>query len=175
MTPFLYKWHGTGNIPPRAGRRHIGIVPYGVYACADGEVNLAVQNDREWRRFCQHVLQTPDVAVDSRFATNQLRLQHRQELESLIERCFGKLAKSDLLDRLEAAAIATGALNGVADLMRHPQLAARNRWLTLDSPAGPIPAMLAPHNLLHVPPCAGPVPALGEHTAAILKELEQLP
>lgn len=171
MMPALYVWHGTGRIPERAGVRHNMIVPYGAYACSGGPVNFAIQNQREWRRFCEQVLEMPEVADDPRFAANEDRLRNRAELESLIEKRFGALTQDEVLARLERANIANGAVNDVAAVAGHPQLAARGRWINVESPVGPIPALLPPHNLLHAPPRMGAVPALGQHTQEILAEL----
>ena len=171
MMPTLYFWHGTGSIPARAGVRHVSIVPYGAYACRDGSVNFAIQNQREWGRFCEQVLDLPGIAADERFATNAVRFRNRAELESLIEQRFSALSASEILARLDRAEIANGAVNDVAAVVRHPQLAARGRWVEVDSPAGSIPALVPPHNLLHSPPRMGAVPALGQHTQEILAEL----
>jgi crotonobetainyl-CoA:carnitine CoA-transferase CaiB-like acyl-CoA transferase len=171
MMPALYVFLGTGRIPERAGVRHSSIVPYGAYACQDGSVNFAIQNQREWRRFCEQVIALPDVTDDERFATNADRFRNRAELESLIERVFSVLTKSEALARLERAEIASGAVNDVSAVVAHPQMAARERWVSADSPAGPIPALLPPHNLRNAPPMIGRVPALGEHTQEILAEL----
>ncbi|MFZ0211698.1 MAG: CaiB/BaiF CoA-transferase family protein [Candidatus Acidiferrales bacterium] len=170
-TPALYAWYGTGRIPSREGVRHNMIVPYGGYECADGAVHLAIQNDREWRRFCTDVLGHPALAVDARFAANEDRLRNRGELETLIENTFGKLTKTDVLARLDRAGIANAAVNDMPAVMRHAQLAARNRWTMVDSPAGPIPALVPPHNLAHARPHIGAVPELGEHTQEILAEI----
>ena len=173
VMPPIYIWKGTGTIPARVGVRHNMIVPYGVYACADGAVNFAIQNDREWRRFCEQVLDAPELAEDKRFLTNPARLAHRNELEPMIERIFSNYKQSELLNKLDCAGIANGALNDIPAVAEHPQLAARHRWTTVDSPVGPIPAMLPPHNLRHVSPCMGAVPALGQHTEEILAELRE--
>jgi itaconate CoA-transferase len=171
-TPALYVWQETGRAPARAGMRHNMIVPYGVYACADGAVNLAIQNDREWRRLCADVLEMPAIADDRRFLTNTDRLQNRTELETLIESQFRRLSQAELIKRLDRAEIANGAVNEVPDVASHAQLAARNRWTKIASPVGLIPALLPPHNLAHAPSCMGAVPGLGQHSAEILAELE---
>jgi crotonobetainyl-CoA:carnitine CoA-transferase CaiB-like acyl-CoA transferase len=171
-TPALYVWQGTGRAPARAGVRHNMIVPYGVYACADGAVNFAIQNDREWRRFCAEVLQMPELGDDHRFVTNEDRLRNRQELETLVEAYFHGLSKAELVARLDQAEIANGAVNEVPDVVRHSQLAARSRWTNVAAPVGMIPALIPPHNLAHAPSHMGAVPGLGQHRAEILAELE---
>ncbi len=171
MMPMLYSWLGTGAIPGRAGLRHNLIVPYGVYACADGAVNLAIQNDREWHRFCAVLLDQPELVADPRFATNAARVRHRQELEELIERRFAGMRAAALVALLDRAGIANGRVNDVPAVVAHPQLAARARWVDVESPVGQIPALLPPHNLQSTPAAMGRVPALGEHTRVVLGEL----
>jgi itaconate CoA-transferase len=171
LMPALYVWHGTGKAPARMGVRHNMVVPYGAYACADGAVLLAIQNQREWQRFCTHVLAQPALVDDPLFRSNELRLANREALESLIEARFQKHDRSEVMHWLEQADIPTAALNDVAAVMKHPQLAARQRWRTAETPSGQVPALLPPHNLHDAPPRMGRVPALGEHTQEILAEL----
>ena len=173
MTPQLYVQLGTGAPPPRAGLRHNMIVPYGAYRCADGNVMFAIQNDREWRRLCDVVLGRAELADDPRFAANTDRLANRRELELLIETIFGTLSVAAVIERLERGEIANAVVNDVAAVVAHPQLAARGRWTELESFLGPIPGLLPPHNLASAPPRMDRVPALGEHTAAVLAEVEQ--
>lgn len=168
-TPPLYTWMGAGRVPARCGARHNMIVPYGVYACADAPVNFSIQNEREWARFCEQVLEMPRLATD--WASNQWRLEHRSEVEALIEDRFLRAPRAEILRRMDAAGIANAAVNDIPTVAAHPQLAARRRWTETDSPAGIIPALLPPHNLSDAPPRMGRVPALGEHTEEVLKEL----
>ena len=175
MTPQLYVQLGTGTAPPRAGLRHNMIVPYGAYRCADGDVMFAIQNDREWRRFADVVLGRPELADHPRYLRNAERTANRRELEPLVETILGKLTVKAVVERLERGEIANAVVNDVAAVAAHPQLAARGRWLELDSFVGPIPALLPPHNLAGVVPRMARVPALGEHTAAVLAELENNP
>lgn len=172
VMPPLYSWQGTGRIPARAGLRHNMVVPYGAYACSDGAVNFAIQNEREWRRFCEHVLEMPALARDERFAGNGRRLENRAELERLIEDALSRYTRGQALERLDAAGIASGSVNDVAEVAAHPQLKARGRWAMVDSPVGPIDALLPPHNLAGAEPAMGAVPELGQHTQEILRELE---
>jgi itaconate CoA-transferase len=172
MMPPIYVWHGTGAIPARVGVRHNMIVPYGAYACADGMVLFAIQNDREWRGLCADVLARPELADDARFATNASRLANRKELESLIEAVFSERPRADVEARLERAGIATARVNDVPDVAAHPQLSARHRWTTVEAPGGSIPALVPPHNLSGITPRMGRVPALGEHRTEILAELD---
>ncbi|MDQ6831110.1 MAG: CoA transferase [Gemmatimonadota bacterium] len=173
MTPALYAWHGTGVVPGRVGVRHNMVVPYGAYACADGDVMLAVLTDREWRRFCAQVLGAPELAGDERFASNRDRLRNRAALEEIIENRFRGHPRAEVVAWLDGADIPTGEMNDVPAVFAHEQLAARRRWTTVDSPGGEIPALVPPHNLQHAPPRMGAVPALGEHTAAIIAELDE--
>jgi crotonobetainyl-CoA:carnitine CoA-transferase CaiB-like acyl-CoA transferase len=166
MMPPLYTWLGAGRIPARTGARHNMIVPYGVY----GPVNFAIQNDREWQRFCEVVMNDAGLASDSRFATIPARLENREVLERAIESRFADVPQSELLALLDSAGIANGAVNDVPAVANHPQLAARSRWTTAETSQGPVPALQPPHNL-STPSVIGRVPALGEHTAEILAEI----
>jgi itaconate CoA-transferase len=171
MMPSLYVWQGTGIIPARVGVRHNMIVPYGAYRCGDGSVNFAIQNEREWSRFCNAVLHLPLLEHDERFATNAQRLKNRNELEVLIEQQFAPLRVDEVIKRLDDAEIANGAVNDVQAVANHEQLAGRGRWVEVSSPNGMLPALLPPHNLMGVSPLMGAVPALGEHTEQVLAEL----
>jgi crotonobetainyl-CoA:carnitine CoA-transferase CaiB-like acyl-CoA transferase len=171
MVPPLYVFQGTGQVPQRCGVRHNMIVPYGVYPCRDAAVNFAIQNNREWRRFCECVIEMPALADHPLYANNADRLRNRVELEAIIEQTFRRHPRIEIVRRLDDAGIANGAVNDVPDVAAHPQLAARHRWVTVDSPSGPIPALLPPHNLAGAPAHMGEVPALGQHTCEILSEL----
>jgi itaconate CoA-transferase len=171
MMPPLNVWQGTGKAPLRAGVRHNMVVPYGAYRCADGDVMLAVQTDREWRRLCASVLDAPALADDQRFVTNELRVANRAALEEMIEAHFSRRTRAQVIALLEAADIPTGAMNDLAAVTAHPQLAARSRWVGVGSPGGEFSALLPPHNLHSAPPRMDAVPALGGHTNEILDEL----
>jgi crotonobetainyl-CoA:carnitine CoA-transferase CaiB-like acyl-CoA transferase len=171
MTPALYVWLGTGAVPARVGIRHNMIVPYGAYACADGSVLFAIQSDREWRRFCAQVMDDAALADDPRFATNADRLRCRAELEALIEGRLGQHPRAVVIAWLDAADIPMGNLNDVPSVVAHPQHSARERWRTVASEVGPIPALVPPHNILGAPSRMGAVPALGAHTTDVLAEL----
>ena len=174
MSAPISVWQGTGRAPARAGVRHNMIVPYGAYRCAGTDaVMFAVQNDREWRRFCERVMEMPELFHDARFVTNSLRLEHRGALEALIEARFRPHPADVVRGWLEAADIPTATVNEVPAVAAHPQLTSRARWTTVASPSGQIPALLPPHNLFGVPPMMGAVPALGEHTDEVLAEIER--
>lgn len=171
MMPPIYTFIGQGRAPGRAGLRHNMIVPYGAYACQDGQVMFAVQNEREWKNFCVGVLGKPERATDARYRSNELRLNDRAGLEAEIEAVFAGLTRAEVTARLDEAGIANAAVNEVPDVVNHPQLKARRRWVKVETFAGTIPALLPPHNLAGAPPRMGRVPALGEHTAEVLAEL----
>ncbi|MEO2199306.1 MAG: CaiB/BaiF CoA-transferase family protein [bacterium] len=169
--PLYYGVYG-GTPPQRSGARHAVIAPYGPFAGGDGEVvYLGIQNEREWQAFCDGVLHQPDLATDPRFVSNSERVQHREALDAEIEAVFGGMTTTEILERLESARIANARLRTVQQLSDHPQLAARERWRNIDTPAGSIRATLPPASIDGVVPVMDPVPALGAHTDAILNEL----
>lgn len=157
--------------PPRAGASHATIYPYGPIATGDGKsVMLGLQNEREWGEFCTKVLQQPELAADARFSSNSRRGAARTELSAIINNVFSRLTSEEALQRLEDAQIANAHMNEMAEVWSHPQLAARHRWTEVHTAAGPVPALLPPG----VPPGSMrplPVPALGEHSVPILREL----
>jgi crotonobetainyl-CoA:carnitine CoA-transferase CaiB-like acyl-CoA transferase len=169
--PILQTAYG-GSPPPRAGASHASIAPYGPFMTGSGvAVNLGIQNEREWAEFCATVLERPEVAGDERFASNSQRVANRWELQAIIEEVFGGLELEQVVERLEAARIASARMNSVRQLIEHPQLAARDRWREVGSPAGAVRALLPPVIVAGRQPRMDPVPAVGEHTAAILRWL----
>ncbi len=160
--------------PPRAGAGHATIYPYGPYRTADGEILFGLQNDREWAAFANHVLDRADLAEDPRFKGNAGRAGHRDLLEPIITGVLSALPTEEALRRLDAAGIATARINDMAALWAHPQLAARGRWREVGTPSGPLPGLL-PVSGEGWEPRLDPVPALGEHTKAILAELGRAP
>jgi crotonobetainyl-CoA:carnitine CoA-transferase CaiB-like acyl-CoA transferase len=164
--------HYGGSPPARNGVAHPAIAPYGQYQAGDGkDVIFGLQNEREWVRFCVDVLRDPAVAHDERFSSNVLRVINRQALDARIAECFASLTREDVLNRLDEGGIANSALNSMHDVWDHPQLAARGRWRDVATPAGPIRALLPPATLSGTEAAMGDVPALGQHTGAILAEL----
>jgi crotonobetainyl-CoA:carnitine CoA-transferase CaiB-like acyl-CoA transferase len=160
-----------GAPPARTGMRHNIIVPYGPYRVGDGAVvNLAVQNEGQWQRLCAVVLRRPELAQDPRFCTNALRLKNRTVLEPLIEEALADDTRAAVVKRLEAADVPYGDVNDLADLLAHPQLAERGRWLEVGSEGGQVQALAHPFNLLGMPQRADPIPALGQHTEEIRRE-----
>lgn len=169
--PLYYGFEGA-EPPPRTGAAHATIYPYGPFAAGDGgSVMLGVQNEREWRAFCEQVLERPELAEDERFASNKARSASRHELRGIIEQVFSALTAAEVVERLEAAKIANARVNTIADVWAHPQLQALGRWAAVDSPAGSLPALLPPGAPGAYSPAMGPVPDLGEHTQAVLAEL----
>ncbi|HVG71528.1 MAG TPA: CaiB/BaiF CoA-transferase family protein [Vicinamibacterales bacterium] len=161
-----------GSAPSRSGARHASIAPYGPYAAGDGQVvYLGLQNEREWTRFCDEVLRQPGLSSDSRFATNTARVSHKDALDRVITQAFANLSAAQVAARLEAAGIASARMNTVGEFLDHPQLAVRDRWRDVASPVGPLHALVPPINLEGTEPVMGPIPALGEHTDAILREI----
>jgi len=161
-----------GSAPVPSGAHHSSIAPYGPFRAGDGGVvYLAVQNAREWTRFCAEVIERADLTDDPRFATNALRVRHRDGLHAAIDAAFADRSTHDVIRRLERAGIAYARLNSVQDLIDHPQLSARNRWRGIGSPVGPVRALVPPVDIDGVEPCMGDVPALGQHTNAILEGL----
>jgi itaconate CoA-transferase len=161
-----------GHAPPRTGASHAVIAPYGPFQSKEGKaVFLGVQNEREWERFCRLVLHHSELAADVRFDSNSKRVAHRPELHALVNEVLGRLAAGEIIERLDAAQIANARMNTVEEFIDHPQLAARNRWQTVDSPVGPVPALVPPVDIEGVEPSMGPIPSLGQHTDGILAEL----
>jgi len=168
--PLYYAFDGAPP-PPRTGASHATIYPYGPFPAGDGAtVMLGLQNEREWLSFCQKVLQQPALALDERFTSNSKRVAQRAALRQLIVEAFQPLTAAEVVQRLEAAQIANARVNTMHEVWSHPQLQARGRWREVGSPAGPLPAMLPP-GTWNDGPRMDPVPALGEHTDAILAEL----
>lgn len=181
MLDALAEWMGHplhqgmhGSAPPaRTGLAHSVIAPYDAFPTADGEqVLLSVQNDREWRRLAEQVLGRPELAEDPDFATNAARTANRARTDAVVGRALAGLTGREALAALEAAGIACARLNTVADVAVHPQLAARDRWREVESPVGPLRALLPPITLPGSEEARmGAVPALGEHTDALLRAL----
>jgi itaconate CoA-transferase len=170
--PMYYAFEGQPQ-PPRAGASHSTIYPYGPFTTGDGQsVMLGLQNEREWGAFCEIVLEQPALATNERFATNSDRSAHRAELRGLIHDAFADLNADQAIARLDTAGIANAHVNDMAGVWNHPQLAARDRWRTIGSPEGELPALLPPAVNRNFEPRMDPVPALGEHTRAILAEFD---
>ena len=169
--PLYYAFEGA-TPPPRTAASHASIYPYGPFAAGDGGVvMLGLQNEREWKVFCEVVLQDASVATDPHFDTNARRNENREALKGLILAQFGQMSTAEVVARLDQAQIANARMNDMAGVWAHPQLAARDRWQTVGTPAGDIPALLPPGRSSAFDYRMDPVPGVGEHTQAILREL----
>lgn len=158
--------------PPRSGAAHATIYPYGPFKAGDGgSALLGVQNDREWKIFARGVLQRPELAEDARFAGNAQRVAHRELIDQIAAAAFANISITELVRRLDEAGIANGRINDVHEVWKHPQLAARGRWAQVAIPDGELPALIPPGRRDADDVRLGPVPALGQHSRAILSEL----
>jgi crotonobetainyl-CoA:carnitine CoA-transferase CaiB-like acyl-CoA transferase len=171
--PMYYAYAGA-TPPPRSAASHATIYPYGPFAAGDGgTVMLGLQNEREWVIFCKVVLQQPELATDVRFDSNARRNEHREALKAIILTAFAGMSTAEVTTRLDEAQIANARMNSMAELWAHPQLKARDRWRQVASPVGDIPALLPPGRINSFDYRMDPIPAVGQHTRAILRELGQ--
>ena len=169
--PVYYTIDGVRSFP-RSGARHAAIAPYGPFAGADGEVVfLGVQSEREWKVFCDVVLNKSALADDARFDANAKRVANLDALYQEIAAVFGGLSSDAIVVLLEKAGIAYARLNSVQQFAAHRQLRARDRWAEVGSPVGQLPAMLPPVTMTGVSPRMDAIPDVGQHTDAILDEL----
>ncbi|MDQ0571024.1 itaconate CoA-transferase [Variovorax paradoxus] len=169
--PMYYAYDGAPP-PPRSAASHATIYPYGPFPAGDGgTVMLGLQNEREWRTFCEKVLLQAGLATDPRFDSNARRNDNREALRAIIVETFAALSTVQVVERLDAAQIANARMNDMAGLWAHPQLQARDRWRQVGSPAGDIPALLPAGRQSAFDYRMDPVPAVGEHTEAILRSL----
>jgi itaconate CoA-transferase len=169
--PLYFSYDGAPQ-PPRTGSSHAAVYPYGPFPAGDGKiVMLGLQNEREWKTFCEKVLLRPELVADTRFDSNPKRVTSRQELDAIIIQAFAGLTADDVVARLDTAGIANARMNGMHDVWVHPQLKARGRWTEVDTPAGKIPALRPPGVPENVSVRMDPVPAVGQHTDAILREM----
>ncbi|MFF7111412.1 CaiB/BaiF CoA transferase family protein [Streptomyces albogriseolus] len=173
--PAYYTRYG-GAQPPRLGTQHATIAPYGTFRAADGrEVLFSIQNEREWAALCREFLGRPELTDDPRFATSSDRVAHRDELNAIVaDRCARDDAE-ELLKTLEGIGIACAGVNDVAAFLDHPVLAERGRWREIGVPGGTAEALLPPADLAGLPARMDPVPAVGEHTETILRDLGRTP
>jgi itaconate CoA-transferase len=169
--PLYYAYDGAAP-PPRTGAAHATIYPYGPFPAGDGKtVMLGLQNEREWQAFCECILEQPGLAGDPRFASNAARTAARAALHEIIVASFATLTAEQVVARLDAAQIANAAVNSMAEVWAHPQLQARRRWVEVETPAGPVRALLPPGLRDASEARMDAVPALGEHSSALLAEL----
>jgi crotonobetainyl-CoA:carnitine CoA-transferase CaiB-like acyl-CoA transferase len=168
----MYYAHEGAAPPPRTAATHASIYPYGPFQAGDGgTVMLGLQNEREWTVFCAGVLKDPAIATDPRFDSNARRNENREALKALILGVFDALSTEQVVARLDQAQIANARMNDMAGLWSHPQLKARQRWQSVGSPAGDIPALLPPGRSNAFDYRMDPVPEVGQHSEAILREL----
>ena len=169
--PLYYAFDGAPP-PSRTGASHATIYPYGPFPAGDGKVvMLGLQNEREWLAFCEKVLLQPALATDPRFSSNSKRSAARDALRDLIVSAFAALTAEQVVERLDQAQIANARVNTMHEVWEHPQLRARQRWREVATPAGKVPALLPPGSWDDPSPRMDAVPALGEHTDAILRDL----
>ncbi|KZN20887.1 CaiB/BaiF CoA transferase family protein [Pseudomonas fluorescens] len=169
--PMYYAYDGAPP-PPRAGAAHATIYPYGPFPIGDGTtVMLGLQNEREWQLFCEKVLLAPELAKDERFSANFKRVENRHALRQLIVEAFSTLNFDAVFDRLEHAQIANARVNDMQGVWDHPQLQARDRWREVETSAGSVPSLLPPGSNSAFEPRMDAVPALGQHTEQVLREL----
>lgn len=169
--PLYYAFDGAAP-PQRAGAAHATIYPYGPFPAGDGKtVMLGLQNEREWEIFCTKVMKQPALANDTRFASNAARTAARDELRKIIINVFSQMSSEKLIALLDDAQIANAHMNDMHDLWRHPQLQARRRWVQVETPAGSIPSLLPPGAANSDEARMHAVPALGQHTDAILRSI----
>jgi itaconate CoA-transferase len=167
----LYYTHFGGTSPARTGPDHAAIVPYGRYQTGEGKsIMLGLQNEREWAVFCEKVLLEPELAQDPRYDSNSRRVTRRSDINAVIAKVFATLTTEQLIERLDAAGIANARLNSPDDVWDHPQLQARDRWRSMNSPVGPLPTLLPSLTMPDFEARIDPVPALGEHSERILSE-----
>ena len=167
--PYLYTVYG-GREPRRTGARHASISPYGPYRARGGDVFIGLQNEREWAVLCDKVLARSDLIMDERFATNPDRVKHDDELTAIIEDVLASMTPDEVVARLDAAGIASARLRTPAEFAAHPQLEARDRWREADTQGGPVRTLLPPVTVPGREATMGAVPALGQHTEAVLAE-----
>ncbi len=170
MQPAYYAVYGD-RPALRTGARHASIAPYGPYrTAAGGVVFLGVQSDREWAVVCRDVLERPDLEDDPRFAHNSERVENNDLITPLIEGAFSSMRAEAVVERLDKIGIACAQLRTPAEFVEHPQLEARGRWRTIDTPGGPARALLPPVLVHGREPAMKPVPALGEHNNPLRAE-----
>ncbi|MGH8465781.1 MAG: CaiB/BaiF CoA transferase family protein, partial [Pseudomonas sp.] len=169
--PMYYAFDGA-EPPARAGAAHATIYPYGPFPVGDGDtIMLGLQNEREWALFCERVLRQPQLLADDRFSSNAKRSANRQALRAIIVSVFADLGIQEVVSRLDQAPIANAKVNDMHGVWKHPQLQARKRWVDVSSPKGELPALLPPGVNSAFTPRMDAIPALGEHSEAVLAEL----
>ena len=170
MSAPLYNAVYGGGQSPRTGRRHHAIAPYGTFPLADGStILIAIQNDAEWRSMADHVMGDASLGTDPRFATNASRIANVDELEALIRARLGSLSAVDARAALASGRIAIASVNDLAGVWRHEQLRARDRFVEVMTPGGPVEMLRSPFDISGWEPPAAPVPGLGDHDASAVQ------
>ena len=164
---------GKGSVPPRSGHRHTMIAPYGMYPMSNGElVMIAVQSNRDWADFAEHVLQDPALSADPRFVNNSDRIANIDDLEALVTSVFASVSPEDLMSRLRAGRVAHSFVQDPLALWQHDQLRARDRFMPVTTPTGSTEVYKPPFNLSEAGDPDAAVPALGEHDPDLIAELK---
>jgi itaconate CoA-transferase len=166
----LYTQMHTGLQQPRMGLSHSSIAPYDAFPTSDGQILIGVQNDNGWRTLVTEVLGVPAAADDPRFVTNVQRVRHRAECDALVAAQTARWPTAELDARLAAAGIPAAQVKQLDQVVEHPQLRARDRWRTIGTEHGPAGALLPPATFAGTEARMGDVPALGQHTRALLLE-----
>jgi crotonobetainyl-CoA:carnitine CoA-transferase CaiB-like acyl-CoA transferase len=161
----------SGVAPGRVGNTHPNVVPYQVFATADGHIIVATGNDAQYTRLCQ-VLEAPELAEDDRFVDNPGRVQNRGELVPRIAAILETRTSADWLEALEDVGVPAGPINSIDQVFADPQVQHREMQIELDHPvAGALPLVGSPINLSRTPVAYDrPPPGLGEHTDEVLRE-----
>ena len=168
----LYYTYDNAPAPKPTGASHAAIYPYGPFDCGDGgSVMLGIQNEREWKNFCEKVLDDASLSTNPKFINNSLRSENRTELKQVITERFGKLTAPEVVEKLDQASIANASVNDMQGIWKHPQLQARQRWTEVGTPTGRVPALLPPGTGDGVNARMDEVPAVGQHNEKILAEL----
>jgi itaconate CoA-transferase len=169
--PMYYSVYG-GTQPKRTGAQHATIYPYGPFPVkGDDMVFFAIQNEREWKNFCEQVLEKPELSTDERFNMNSKRVDNKQELQPIIEGALMEKSAEEVLTMLEENKIANAQLNTMQQFFEHPQLMKRNRWFDMETPAGPVKSLLPPGLRSKDEMKLTPIPEVGEQSEKILQEL----
>jgi len=174
MSAPLYGAVYSGEQPPRTGRRHHSIAPYGTFDLADGStVLLAVQTDADWRRLAVDVLGRSDLADDARFESNPDRIRHVRELEGMVADALIAVDSGILRRRLRESRIAHAGVNDLASVWSHEQLRARGRFVEVRTPSGPVEVLKSALEIDGHSGGAGAVPGLGEHDPDVVGEVRR--
>ncbi|MFA5606446.1 MAG: CaiB/BaiF CoA-transferase family protein [Leucobacter sp.] len=172
--PYLFSTY-SGRLIQRSGANHVTIAPYGPATTSDGAVFFSVQNQGAWERFCEVVLQDSSLVDHPDFVTNDLRVEHRTELQELIESRLGQLTTAEAITRLDEAEVPNAVLRSVEGFADHPQLAERARWSYIETPGGRVRVIKPPVDVDSFEYRWDPVPSIGEQTEAIRAEFSLSP